>query len=165
MAEGRYTKTVFSDFINIQPSVDACCQSPSFSGKTSLLSLDTPALSGNTAVFQFPFTLCSSVQAYDTANITLYSTGQSEQCGGEGALMMDMVSVFSNSKPIILYSFKILLSQFNKTGRGSTRGLRLQRRLRQQLQLHHSQGVTQRRMEWAIRQQEETSIQPFQSHG
>ena len=93
-----HTKTVFSDFINIQPSVDAWCQSPSFSGNTSLLSLDTPALSGKKAVFQFAFTPRSSVQAYDTANINLYSTGQSEQCRGEGALLMDVVSVFSNSQ-------------------------------------------------------------------
>ena len=97
-SEGRDTKTVFSDFINIRASVDAWCQSPAFSGNTSLLSLDTPALSGNTAVFQFSFTPCSSVQAYDTANITLYSTGQSDQCGGQGAMLMDVVSVFRNSR-------------------------------------------------------------------
>ena len=71
------------------------------------MDMDTPALSGNTAVFQFSFMPCSSVEVYDTANISLYSTGKSEQCGGRGggALLMNVVSVLSNSrgKAAIMY--------------------------------------------------------------
>ena len=65
--------------------------------------MDTPVLSGNTAVFQFSFMPCSSVEVYDRVNISLYSTGKSEQCGG--ALLMNVVSVFSNSrgKAAIMY--------------------------------------------------------------
>ena len=67
--------------------------------------MDTPALSGNTAVFQFSFMPCSSVEVYDRVNISLYSTGKSEQCRGGGALLMNVVSVFSNSrcKAAIMY--------------------------------------------------------------
>jgi len=101
-SDGQNKETVFSDFITIQSSVDSWCSSDTFTGNSSLLSLDTPALSGNTAVFHFSFTPCSNVQLYDKANITLFSAKYPGQCGvTEGdshKILTDVVSVFSNQQ-------------------------------------------------------------------
>jgi len=95
--EGRDTKTVFSDFINIQPSVNPWCSPSQFTGNTSFLSLDTPAVSGTTTVFHFSYSPCSTVQPYDRANLTLYSSDTREECGQE-VTATKSVEIFTNSK-------------------------------------------------------------------
>jgi len=95
--EGQGTTTIFSDFINIQPSVNSWCSPSQFTGNTSFLSLDTPAVRGTTTVFHFSYSPCSTVQAYDTANLTLYSSESREKCGDEVAAMQT-VDVFTNNK-------------------------------------------------------------------
>ena len=107
-SEGQDTKTVFSEFISIQPSVDSGCSEASPPANTSLRALE-PALSGNTAVFHFSFSPCSSVQLYDTANITLFSAAAAEECGGQagaGAVLEDVVSVLSSGggEAAVLYT-------------------------------------------------------------
>jgi len=94
--EGRDTKTVFSDFVNIQSSVNSWCSPTQFTGNTSLLSMDTPAVSGTTTVFHFTYSPCSTVQAYDRANVTLYSAETREQCGEE-ITATKSVEIFTNS--------------------------------------------------------------------
>eukprot|EP00092_Neocalanus_flemingeri_P050518 GFUD01058419.1.p1 GENE.GFUD01058419.1~~GFUD01058419.1.p1 ORF type:complete len:595 (+),score=197.68 GFUD01058419.1:320-2104(+) len=94
--EGRDTKTVFSDFVNIQPSVNPWCSPAQFTGNTSLLSLDTPAVKGTTTVFHFSFSPCSTVQPYDTANVTLYSADTREECGQE-VTASQSVEIFTNT--------------------------------------------------------------------
>jgi len=95
--EGRDTKTVFSDFINIQSSVNPWCSPSQFTGNTSFLSLDTPAVSGTTTVFHFSYSPCSTVQPYDRANLTLYSSDTREECGQEVSAT-ESVEIFTNTK-------------------------------------------------------------------
>ena len=83
------TKTVFSQFVMIQSGEDEEC------GNSSTLSHHSPALSGTSAVFQFSFTPCSTVQHYDTANISLYSADREEQCGASQPLVTEVVRVSS----------------------------------------------------------------------
>ena len=91
------TKTVFSHFVNIQSRVDGGCSEDDGVNDTSSLSMDPLALSGNGAVFQFSFSPCSSVQHYDTANISLYSSEQEEQCGdSQQPVLSEVVSVSSD---------------------------------------------------------------------
>ena len=89
------TKTVFSDFINIQSSLEAACLE---GGDSSSPSAPTPALSGNVAVFQFSFRPCSPVQHYDTANVSLYSSESRDQCGASQPLLSEVVSLVSQGE-------------------------------------------------------------------
>ena len=94
------TKTVFSDFINIQSSVEAACLEGAggYSSNSSSLSPPTPALSGNVAVFQFSFSPCSRVQHYDTANVSLYSSESRELCGDRQPVLSEVVSLLSDGE-------------------------------------------------------------------
>ena len=95
------TKTVFSDFINIQSSVEAACldQTGGYSTNSSSLSPPSPALSGNNvAVFQFSFRPCSRVQLYDTANLSLYSSESEDQCGDSQPVLTEVVSLVSDGE-------------------------------------------------------------------
>ena len=94
------TKTVFSDFLNIQSSVEAACldQNGGYFTNSSSLSPSTPALSGNVAVFQFSFRPCSRVQLYDTANLSLYSSQSQDQCGHSHPVLTELVSLVSDGE-------------------------------------------------------------------
>ena len=102
--EGRDTTTVFSDFVNIQSSVNPWCSPAQFTGNTSLLSMDTPAVTGTTTVFHFTYSPCSSVQPYDKANVTLYSADTREDCG-QVVTATSSVEIFTNTagEAAILY--------------------------------------------------------------
>ena len=89
------TKTVFSDFINIQSSLEAACLEGEDS---SSFSAPTPALSGNVAVFQFSFSPCSRVQHYDTANVSLYSSESRDRCGDRQPVLSEVVSLLSDGE-------------------------------------------------------------------
>lgn len=102
--EGQGTKTVFSDFVNIQSSVNPWCSPSQFTGNTSLLSMDSPAVQGTTTVFHFSYTPCSTVQPYDKANVTLYSAETREECGKE-VTTTKTVEIYTNTagEAAILY--------------------------------------------------------------
>ena len=82
---------VYSDYVNLQPEVLPHCAFAGFQGNASLIEMDAPSLGGMRATFRFAFSPCSPLLPYDAANVTLYSSVRSEECGGAGAtaVLMD----------------------------------------------------------------------------
>jgi len=76
---------VYSDYVNLQPEVLSHCAFAGFQGNASLVEKDVPSVAGTSVTFRFAFSPCSPLLPYDAANVTLYSSVRSEECGGPGA--------------------------------------------------------------------------------
>lgn len=93
-------EAVYSDYVNLQSQVYPWCSANSFTGNSTVLQLDSPQVSGMTAVFSFSYSPCSPVLDYDTANITMFSADAEDECGpGTGVVIYrEVVPVIDNDQ-------------------------------------------------------------------
>lgn len=86
------TKTVFSDFVNIQASVEPECRSGAAAVANSsaeLLGREQAGVAAEgRAEFRLSYSPCSAVQPYDEAAVSLYSAVSMEECGPAGLALV-----------------------------------------------------------------------------